>query len=269
MHRIGRLFVAIAVVGMLAPLGAGAQGGATPVDPTAPPLGTPGATPLAVPSVALVLEPRPGRGTIVDETVLERTRQTLERRLARLGVAGGTVNIRERRVVVAVPAGAVDPETLVPALSEVGLIEIVDSQGARLEPGTLVTTSLGPPPEGPGNGPVYETIVDGTQIAEAFEAGSPDGIPVVGFRLNEAGAEELFAFTSANVGQPLSIVLDKRVLSTPVIQGAIRGEGVIGGLQTPAAVRALVVQLGTEPLPVPLAVVSIDGIPVGATPVSG
>ncbi len=64
-------------------------------------------------------------------------------------------------------------------------------------------------------------------------------------------------------------MLDKRVLSTPVIQGAILDQGVIGGIQTPAEVRALVVQLETEPLPVPLAVVSIDGVPIGATPVSG
>lgn len=200
MLRIGRLFVAIAVVGMLATLRASAQGVATPVDPADTPHGTPGATPPAVPFVSLVLEPRPGRGTIVDEAVLERTRQTLARRLVRLGGAAGTVDIRERRVVVAVPAGAVAPATLVPALSEVGLIEIVDSRGAFLEPGALVTTSLGPPPEGPGDGPVYETIVDGTQIDEAFETVLPDGILVVGFRLNQAGAKALFAFTSANLG---------------------------------------------------------------------
>lgn len=262
MGRIALLVVGIAVAGMMAN-GMVAARVATPTDPA----GTPLATPAGSPVVEIVLEPRPGRGTVVDDVLLDAVRQTLERRLALLGVEGGTVEIRERRVVVAVPEGAVGPETLLPALSEVGLLELIDPQGRVLEAGTLVTTSLGPPPQGPGDGPVYETIVDGTAIEDALETTLSDGFPGAGLRLGDDAANDLFAFTSANIGQPIAIVLDKRVVTSPIVQSPISNEVVVSGL-TPAEVRALVVQLRSVPLPVPLVVVGVDGTPVAATPVA-
>lgn len=233
--------------------------------------GTPAASPVGRPTAAetveIVLEPRPARGTTADAAALDLVRVTLERRLELLEIGGATVEVREHRIVVVVPAGAIETEALLLVLAEVGLLEIVDPQGAQLPEGTLVATTLGAPPEGPGDGPVYETIVDGNDLEDAFATTGSDGsTPGVGFRLREDAADALFAFTSANVGQPLAIVVDKRVVSTPVIQGATAENGLIGGLDA-ADVRGLVVQLGSGPLPVPLAVVSVDGAPYGATPV--
>lgn len=262
MGRITSLVAGIAVVGLIATAGATAQV-ATPTDPA----GTPLATPAGAPVVEIVLEPRPGRGTVVDDALLDAVRQTLERRLALLGVEASTVEIRERRVVVALPEGAVDPEMLLPALSEVGLLELIDPQGRVLEVGTLVTTSLGPPPQGPGDGPVYETIADSTVVEDAVESILSDGLLGARFRLGGDAANDLFAFTSANIGQPIAIVLDKRVVTSPIVQSPISNEVVVSGL-TPAKVRALVVQLRSVPLPVPLVVVGVDGTPVAATPVA-
>ncbi|HEY7036279.1 MAG TPA: peptidylprolyl isomerase, partial [Thermomicrobiales bacterium] len=74
--------------------------------------------------------------------------------------------------------------------------------------------------------------------------------------------------TSSHVGQPMSIVIDKEVISSPVINSAISNQGIIEGI--PAAdVRDLVVQLNSGPLAVPLRVVSsmvLNSVPPAATP---
>jgi preprotein translocase subunit SecD len=211
--------------------------------------GTPNAWPAGSPAggatVEVVLEPRPARGTVADADARDRVRATLERRLELLGV---------------------ETETLLPVLSEVGLLEIVDPQGQYLELGTLVTTTLGPPPEGPRGGPVYETIVDGDDLEDAFVVPDQTGEgEVVGFRLEGSAAETFGAFTTKNIGQPMSILVDKRVVSTATIQAPIYDEGIITGVP-PEEVRGLVVRLGSGPLPMPLAVVGVDGAPLAATP---
>ena len=71
---------------------------------------------------------------------------------------------------------------------------------------------------------------------------------VVAFRINEDAAAEFQAFTKANIGQPMAIVVDNVVVTSPVINAPIFTDGVIEGLDDDE-VLALVVQLTTEPLP--------------------
>jgi preprotein translocase subunit SecD len=64
------------------------------------------------------------------------------------------------------------------------------------------------------------------------------------------------AYTSANVGKYLAIVLDKRVISTPVINSAITdGKGVIQGNFTYETANTLAVQLRYGSLPIPVKIV--------------
>src|SRR5690606_24808930 len=64
----------------------------------------------------------------------------------------------------------------------------------------------------------------------------------------------LFRSTSTHIGQPMSIVVDKRVISTAEIRNPIRDSGVIQGM--PAnEVNALALQLKSGALAVPLEVV--------------
>ncbi len=256
---VRRIFaMLVACVAVLAATDAAAQDGTRSASPDG--------SPAAGAAVEVVLEPRPARGTVADAEVLDCVRATLERRLDLLGVEGGTIEVRGRQVVVAVPAGAVETGTLLPVLSEVGLLEIVDPQGRYLEEGTLVATTLGPPPQGPRGGPVYETILDGDDLEDAFVTLDQTGVrEIVGFRLEENAAETFGAFTTENIGQPMSIVVDKRVVSTATIQAPIYDQGIVTGI-APGDVRGLVVRLGSGPLPMPLAVVSVDGVPAAATP---
>jgi preprotein translocase subunit SecD len=176
----------------------------------------------------------------------------------------------------------------VSVLQETALLEIVDSQGQFLLEGTIVTTSLGsredvaatgeaeaspgaspvaspgatpaaepsPVPDSGTTGPVYQTIISGEDIADAFITTGATGQYVVGFELKGSGGEDFCNFTSSNVGRPMSIVLDKEVISSPVINSAIcTNEGVIEGMGL-AEVQDLVIQLKAGALAVPLTVKS-------------
>lgn len=101
---------------------------------------------------------------------------------------------------------------------------------------------------------VYTTIVSGADLKDAYTVYDQFNRPVVGFELRGDAANRFYDFTSANIGQPMSILIDKRVISSPVIQDAISDSGTITG--PPAnEVNDLVIQLKAGALSVPLTVV--------------
>ncbi|HEX9990740.1 MAG TPA: protein translocase subunit SecD [Chloroflexia bacterium] len=100
----------------------------------------------------------------------------------------------------------------------------------------------------------YDTIItgediDGSKVAVTYDEANR---PQVSFTLKGDAANKLADFTSANVNKYMPIVLDKEVISSPVIQGAITGgSGVINGM-TLAEARKLATQLKYGALPVSL-----------------
>ena len=78
----------------------------------------------------------------------------------------------------------------------------------------------------------------------------------IAFTLKSNGTQVFSDYTTANVGKYLAIVLDKKVISVPVINSAITsGQGVIQGGFTADSANALAVQLRYGSLPVPVKVV--------------
>jgi preprotein translocase subunit SecD len=67
-------------------------------------------------------------------------------------------------------------------------------------------------------------VVNDGDLADA-QAGldAHTGEPIVTFRLNVEGARKLGSFTRDNVGRPIAIVLEGRVVSAPVSRDAILG----------------------------------------------
>ena len=101
----------------------------------------------------------------------------------------------------------------------------------------------------------FTTIITGENFNDAFVSRGPTGQYVVGFQLDGDGADAFFEFTSQNIGRQMAVVLDKEVISAPVINAAISSEGTIEGPPL-AEVEQLVVQLKAGSLDVPLNVVS-------------
>ncbi len=127
--------------------------------------------------------------------------------------------------------------------------------GATPEATPVATSAAATAPENSTpTGPVYTTIIDGSELADAYTGFDQTGRAVVRFELKGGAADEFFQYTNSHIGQPMSIAIDKRVISSPVINGPISNEGEITGM-SPAEVTDLVIQLKAGALNVPLDVV--------------
>ena len=92
---------------------------------------------------------------------------------------------------------------------------------------------------------------EGTKVKVDFSKGTAQ--PIVSLEFNEEGTPIFAQFTSTHQNQYLAIVLDKEVISCPVIEEAIpSGQAVIRGKFTEAEAKSLAVQLRYGALPVPL-----------------
>lgn len=228
----------------------------------------------------VVLEAQPVAGQTLDAETLEGTRQTLERRINGLGVSEPLIQTRGNNQIIIELPGVDDPQEAIAIMQETALLEIIDPQGMFLPEGMVVNTSLGPasgtaatlvaspqatPGTGavgtpvaeapPADGPVFETIVSGADLADAYVSTGATGMnQVVAFELQGDAASRFFQYTSANLGQPMSIVIDKTVISSPQINGAISSQGIIEGVP-PDQVESMVIQLKAGALGVPLEVV--------------
>lgn len=234
----------------------------------------------------VVLEARPGEGQEVDRDVLNGTRDTLERRVSGLGVSEPLIQTRGNNQIVVELPGVKDPQAAVNLLRETALLEIIDTQGQMLPLGLQVNTTLGTidsvnpnrgatPEASPAadgtptangtpaatatasptpTGPIYQTIISGSDIEDAFPTTDQFGSLVVGFRLKESAADKFYQYTSTHINQPMSIVLDKQVINSATIQNAISREGIINGLSA-SEVSTLAIQIKSGALEVPLEVV--------------
>jgi preprotein translocase subunit SecD len=211
------------------------------------------------------------------------TRDTIERRVNGLGVSEPLIQTRgDNQIVVELP-GVNDPEQAIQVLQQTALLEIINPNGQFLPEGTVVQTTLSkasaeakaatpgaspvaspvaatgvettPTPTPDPNGPVYQTIISGTDLKDAYRTTGQNGEWVVAFELKGGASDKFYDFTSQNVGQPMSIVVDGRVISTATIRNPIAGSGQIDGLNGLEA-DTLALQLKAGALGVPLDVVS-------------
>ena len=117
-------------------------------------------------------------------------------------------------------------------------LEIVRTNPRRLDKGFYVLKAA--------------TVVPGKDLKSARRAQDQYGAPAVGFSFNSQGAAQFERFTAANIGKPLSIVLDERIESVATIQSVIGADGQITGRFTMDEVDDLVLVLRSGALPAPL-----------------
>jgi preprotein translocase subunit SecD len=235
----------------------------------------------------VLLQANPPGGGKVDSGALEGTRDTIERRVNGLGVSEPVIQTQNNNQIIVELPGVEDPEEAVRVLKETALLEIIDPQGQFLPEGTVVDTTLGTaaslnaegtPEASPGASPVgspeaspvaspaatasytpagtvYTTIITGKDLKDAYLTRTNLGAPAVGFSVKSGGASKLYDFTSSHIGSYMSIALDKKIISSATINGAISNQGQIEGM--PAnEVNSLIIQLKAGALAVPLEVKS-------------
>jgi preprotein translocase subunit SecD len=186
---------------------------------------------------------------------LDQARGTIERRVNGLGVSEPTVQSSGTdRIIVELPEVS-EPEEALELIRSTGRLEFIDSQGQTLPTGLLVRTELSPEPslrqtDGVTDtaaltdtatltateelsaalaGPLYPVVADGKELVlNSVQPSQGElGQPAVSFEFGGDSAQQLQAFTAQNVGRPLSIVLDNRVVSSANIQSPLPGSGQI------------------------------------------
>jgi SecD/SecF fusion protein len=106
--------------------------------------------------------------------------------------------------------------------------------------------------------PVERRIIVGGEDLTDAQPGfdSRTAQPIVNFRFSIKGAQNFGQATTENLGRQLAIVLDKEVISAPVIQSPITGgSGQISGSFTVELVNNLSIQLRAGALPAKLTIV--------------
>ena len=144
--------------------------------------------------------------------------------------------------------------------TEVVTTEATSAVDTTPVPGETPTAEASPTPSPTPTETVYTTILtgkylkpEGTKVRVDFSQGTAQ--PMVSIEFNDEGTPIFAQFTAAHQGQYLAIVLDKEVISCPVIEEAIpSGQAVIKGKFSEAAAKSLAVQLRYGALPIPLRV---------------
>jgi preprotein translocase subunit SecD len=239
----------------------------------------------------------------VNSNDLATTRQILENRANGLGVSEVVMQLAPPNRIVAQFPGLRNPDEVVAALQETGMLEFVDLGSERLAEGTVIQTDFGtagagtngivtlvptstasPTPEATATTPadttpaatatvvpaaakIYHTVMTGTSLDTVnVETGTQVGKSgyVIAFSLKSDAATAFADYTGTHIGQILAIVLDKKVISAPSINSKIdKGSGVIEGSFTAESANALAIQLRYGSLPIPVKVVQSES--VGAT----
>jgi preprotein translocase subunit SecD len=126
----------------------------------------------------------------------------------------------------------------------------------RDEP-TAAGETATPDPNKPTQWVVVETpaVVDGSELRSADAAqgsGGGDSNYEIDFTLKPTGAEKFGAWTGANVGAYMGVVLNGKVESAPFIKSQITDRGQISGNFTEQSAKDLALTLRSGALPAPL-----------------
>lgn len=184
---------------------------------------------------------------IQDEDVtnddLEKTKQQLELRVNKIGVAETSVTTEgDRRIRVEIP-GQYDSSDIVNTLSQTGELTFKSPNG--------------------------DVLLTGSDVEKATVGSDQEsGSPVVSLELNSSGKPKFADATETYLGQKISIYMDEEELSSPTVQSVISdGKATITGSSSIDEAKKLAGLINAGALPVTIKAVSVQtvGSQLGAT----
>ena len=229
----------------------------------------------------------------IDAEAISVARTIIENRTNALGVSENVIQVAGDRRIVGDFPGLEDSEAVLAILQRTGLLEFVDMGTSPVEAGTIIQTDYGQSSTTPSGSSTPESTtptITPTQAAPTPAAtGTPEitatpateapiiyhtamtgaalktvtvvrdtttGAYEISFVLKTDSAQLFSDYTGSHTNQYLAIVLDKEVISVPVIKNQISdGQGVIQGNFTNDSANALAIQLRYGSLPIPLKIV--------------
>ncbi|MGI6092188.1 MAG: protein translocase subunit SecD [Veillonellaceae bacterium] len=161
----------------------------------------------------------------VDEDAVQRVVKIIERRVNELGLTEPIIQRQgDRRIIVELP-GISDPEKAIDMLGKTALLEFQDESGT--------------------------TVLTGKDLKDAQAQIDQSNRNLVSLEFSDDGAKKFADLTARNVGKHISILLDKQVLTSPVVEEAIpSGKAVITGNRSIQEAQQLAILLRSGSLPV-------------------
>ena len=207
----------------------------------------------------IVLQAKPTQQTpTITNDAMDGVLRVIRNRIDQLGVAEPVITRQGRDRIVAELPGIENPQRAIELIGKTALLEFVDTgtrslpQGAEWKDNETVIL--------PDNKTTVKVpkkvILTGADLVDARGQFDQFGRPNVAFTFKSSAAKKFEDYTTQNIGKYLTIALDNRVISSPVINSPIpRGHGVIEGGFTLESARDLAVLLRGGALPVPVEVV--------------
>lgn len=177
---------------------------------------------------------------IQDEDVtkedLEKTRQLIDLRVNKLGVAETSVTVEgDRRVRVEIP-GEYDSKDLVDSLSKTGNLTFKDEDGNEVLSGSDVEEA--------------GTMLDSTSNA-----------PVVTLKLTDEGTKKFAEATENNLNKKIYIYMDDEEISAPTVDSVITGgNAIIKGSSSIDEAKNLAGLINAGSLPVTVKAIQIENV---------
>ena len=171
----------------------------------------------------------------VSYDVRQRTKQLLELRVNKIGVAETVVTEEgDKRIRIDIP-GAYDSNEIVESLSKTGNLEFKDADG--------------------------NVVLTGKDIEKATSILDDTSSPVVSLELNDEGQSKFAEVTANNIGKTISIYMDDELVSSPVVQSTItNGKAVINGMSSMDEATKLAGIISSGALPVTIKAVSTESV---------
>lgn len=166
----------------------------------------------------------------INDDALNRVVKIIDKRVNELGLTEPIVQRQgAKRVIVELP-GIKDPEKAIDMLGKTALLEFVDPTG--------------------------QTVLTGKDLKDSQAQMGQGNKPVVALEFSDEGTAKFADLTTKNVGKPIAILLDKEMLTNPVVSEPIRGgKAVITGNRSMEEAQNLAILLRSGALPVKVEIV--------------
>lgn len=168
----------------------------------------------------------------VDEDAVQRVVKIIEKRVNEIGLTEPIIQRQgARRIIVELP-GIKEPEKAIEMLGKTALLEFQDESGT--------------------------TVMTGKDLKDAKAEIGQNKTSVVALEFSPEGTKLFGDLTTKNVGKRISILLDKTVLTSPVVNEPIpSGKAIITGSKSIEEAQSLAILLRSGSLPVKVEVLEM------------
>ena len=170
----------------------------------------------------------------IDNQTMDQSLEIIRRRVDEAGTREPTIQKQgSRRILIQVP-GLGSAEELLQLIGRTAKLTFhpVIKNSVSCEKKPVITSIIVENFDNTNNCLELEKkfVVSGSQLTNAQPSFDQNNRPAVSFQFNPVGGRKFGEYTKNNIGNPFAIVLDKQVISAPIIQSYIPGgAGIITG----------------------------------------